>query len=137
MPYYAHIRENGQLQTVEDHLTGTAERCREFASAFGEGKRGYLLGYAHDIGKYSKEFQRRLLGGAKVDHATAGALACAKQGEFFAGCCVAAVESHECIFLCIREFSFYAFFIHVCRNCIVDVKQGYCILAYHCADEFA
>lgn len=89
MPYYAHIRENGQLQTVEDHLTGTAERCREFAAAFGEGKRGYLLGYAHDIGKYSKEFQRRLLGGAKVDHATAGALACAKQGEFFAGCCVA------------------------------------------------
>lgn len=76
--YYAHIREDGRKQTVEQHLEGTAERCALFASAFGEENRGKLLGYAHDIGKTSQEFQKRLLGGPKIDHATAGALECAK-----------------------------------------------------------
>ena len=86
--YYAHIRGDGTKQTVEEHQTGTAERCAFFAAAFGEEKRGELLGYAHDIGKYSAEFQNRLLGGPKVDHATAGALECAKTREDLAGCCV-------------------------------------------------
>lgn len=79
--YYAHIRDDGTKQTVEEHLNGTAERCAVFASAFGEAKRGKLLGYAHDIGKCSEGFQNRLLGGPKVDHATAGALECAKMRE--------------------------------------------------------
>ncbi|MGM9604248.1 MAG: CRISPR-associated helicase Cas3' [Faecousia sp.] len=86
--YYAHIREDGTKQTVEEHLEGTAERCAAFAAAFGEEKRGKLLGYAHDIGKTSPEFQKRLLGGPKVDHATAGALECAKMQEDLAACCV-------------------------------------------------
>lgn len=86
--YYAHIRDDGALQTVMEHLTGTAERCAAFASAFQEEKRGELLGYAHDIGKCSEEFQRRLLGGPKVDHATAGALECAKIREDLLACCV-------------------------------------------------
>lgn len=89
MAFYAHIREDGKTQTVEAHLEGTAQRCAQFADSFAEAQRGYLLGYAHDIGKYSEEFQRRLLGGPRVDHATAGALACAKKGEYFVGCCVA------------------------------------------------
>ena len=80
--FYAHIREDGKVQTVEEHLRGTAQRCARFASRFGEAERGYMLGYAHDIGKYSEAFQKRLLGGAKVDHATAGALECAlKRGN--------------------------------------------------------
>ena len=86
--YYAHIRKDGTKQAVEEHLNGTAERCAFFAAAFGEEARGRLLGYAHDIGKCSIEFQKRLLGGPKVDHATAGALECAKAGEDLAGCCV-------------------------------------------------
>lgn len=65
---------------MEEHLRGTAERCARFASRFGEEERGYMLGYAHDIGKCSAAFQKRLLGGAKVDHATAGALECALKG---------------------------------------------------------
>ena len=79
--FYAHIREDGKVQTVEEHLRGTAQRCARFASRFGEAERGYMLGYAHDIGKYSEAFQKRLLGGAKVDHATAGALECALKGR--------------------------------------------------------
>ena len=86
--YCAHIRDDGAVQTVMEHLTGTAERCAEYASAFKEEKRGELLGYAHDIGKCSEEFQRRLLGGPKVDHATAGALECAKIREDLMACCV-------------------------------------------------
>lgn len=86
--YYAHIRDDGTVQTVMEHLIGTAERCAAFASAFQEEKRGELLGYTHDIGKCSEEFQRRLLGGPKVDHATAGALECAKIREDLMACCV-------------------------------------------------
>lgn len=41
--YYAHIREDGAKQTVEEHLEGTAERCAGFAAAFGEEKRGELF----------------------------------------------------------------------------------------------
>ena len=86
--YYAHILPDGTPQTVEDHLNGTAVRCAAFAAKFGEENRGRLLGYSHDIGKYSEEFRRRLLGGPKVDHATAGALECAKAGEDLLACCV-------------------------------------------------
>ncbi|MCI6908138.1 MAG: CRISPR-associated helicase Cas3' [Clostridiales bacterium] len=87
--FYAHIREDGQKQSVEEHLRGTAARCAAFAAKFGEEKRGAMLGTAHDIGKCSDAFQKRLFGGPKVDHATAGALECAKIGDFFSACCVA------------------------------------------------
>ena len=85
--YYAHIREDGCVQTIQEHLEGTAQRCGEFARQFGEENRGRFLGYAHDIGKCSEAFQKRLHGGPKVDHATAGALECAKVGENAMACC--------------------------------------------------
>lgn len=86
--YLAHIAPDGREQTVAEHLSGTARLCGRFAAAFGEEKRGRLLGCAHDIGKCSADFQKRLYGGPKVDHATAGALECAKIGENFPACCV-------------------------------------------------
>lgn len=86
---YAHIRQDGTVQTVQEHLTGTAQLCGGFAQRFGEEERGQLLGLAHDIGKCSEAFQKRLHGGPKVDHATAGALECAKLGEDAMACCVA------------------------------------------------
>lgn len=89
MIYYAHIKESGEVQTVAEHLEGTAKRSEKFASAFHEARRGALLGMAHDIGKSSLAFQRRLNGGPKVDHATAGALECLQIRENLAGCCVA------------------------------------------------
>ena len=82
--YLAHISEDGRKQTIQSHLIGTAALCREFASAFNAEELGFLTGLAHDIGKYSEAFQRRLLGGAKVDHATAGACECAKLGQYAA-----------------------------------------------------
>lgn len=70
----AHISEDhSREQTVYEHLTGTAELAKQFAAAFGAEEDGYLLGLLHDIGKYSDAFQRRLDGGMRVDHSTAGA----------------------------------------------------------------
>ena len=83
MPYYAHIRqdENGQTiyQTVAEHLTGTAALCREFAADFGAEADGDLMGLAPDLGKCTDAFQKRLLeGGPVVDHTMAGMLTCIK-----------------------------------------------------------
>lgn len=73
MNYLAHIAEDGREQTVEAHLSGTAELAEKFAEAFGAGADGALAGILHDIGKCTTGFQARLHGGARVDHSTAGA----------------------------------------------------------------
>ena len=87
--YLAHISQDGREQTVEEHLAGTAELCSKFAESFGCKEQGNLIGSAHDIGKFSAEFQERLRGGAVVDHSTAGAFECAKQNMFWAAGCIA------------------------------------------------
>ncbi len=91
MDYYAHIANDGRRrQTVAEHLEGTAALCRKFASAFAEEADGELMGLAHDLGKCTDGFQKRLLdGGPVVDHAAAGAIACAKLGRSCAAVCVA------------------------------------------------
>ncbi len=77
----AHKREDGQIQTIPEHLEGTAVLAEEFASKFGAGELGHLAGMAHDIGKYSEDFQKRILeNGPKVDHSSAGAYECAIRG---------------------------------------------------------
>ena len=94
LQYYAHVRENAnghkEYQTVAQHLTGTAELCREFAAAFGSETDGELAGLSHDIGKCTDAFQDHLLNdGPTVDHATAGAMACAMRGNPYVSACVA------------------------------------------------
>lgn len=72
----AHINASGEVQTIKEHLMGTAVKAERFAAAFDCGDIGYLCGLMHDIGKYSDEFQRRILDPEhvrKVDHSTAGA----------------------------------------------------------------
>lgn len=72
--YLAHIAENGREQTVKEHLDGTAKLCGGFAEAFGAGRLGWMVGEAHDIGKYSAPFQRRIREkDVATDHSTAGA----------------------------------------------------------------
>ncbi len=91
--YLAHRSDDGREQTVSDHLIGTARLCREFAESFGAGEYGYLVGMAHDIGKYSDGFQKRLFGGPRVDHSSAGAWECALSDRVLAGMCVAGHHS--------------------------------------------
>lgn len=77
MIYYAHSRkeeDKAQWQLLKDHLTNTADLAEKFGTNAGVSQLARLAALMHDIGKYAKEFQKRLDGsGAKVDHATAGA----------------------------------------------------------------
>lgn len=74
--YAAHKSDDGRTQTVDEHLSGTANLAEGFAASFGAGEYGYCAGKLHDAGKYSAEFQRHILrNGPKVDHSTAGAQA--------------------------------------------------------------
>lgn len=80
--------EHPEGQSIEAHLKGTGELAETFAADFGAAANGKLCGLAHDIGKYSDEFQLRLRGGKKVDHATAGAIECFKIKAAFEAVCV-------------------------------------------------
>lgn len=98
--YYAHIRRDDRgaaiaSQTVAEHLSGTAALSRAFAEAFGAGDDGELIGLLHDLGKCTDGFQNRLLrDGLRVDHATAGAVACSKYyGRFEDAACIAGHHS--------------------------------------------
>jgi len=85
--YIAH--EN---QSLKAHLKGVAKLCRKYAARIGYGNYGELLGFLHDIGKYSEKFQiyiKSAIGKlnpdedeefvdtkglkGKIDHSTAGA----------------------------------------------------------------
>ena len=82
--FLAHIAEDGREQTVLEHMAA------EFSRPFGGEAKGLLAGTAHDIGKYSAAFQRRLTGDSRrVDHATAGAFECMGRGQPFAAFAVA------------------------------------------------
>ncbi len=88
--FLAHRSEDKREQTVQAHLNGTADLCAGFAAAFGAEEQGRLAGLAHDLGKYSAAFQRRLAGSTEhVDHATAGAAECGKLNQLSAAFAVA------------------------------------------------
>lgn len=71
--HVSHVSE-GRVEQVRDHLAEVAQMAAEFARPFGAQDWAYAAGMAHDVGKYSKEFQNRILhDGGKVDHSTAGA----------------------------------------------------------------
>lgn len=89
--YAAHVdKDTGRIQTVSEHLEGTAQRAQQFASIFGAGALAYRCGKLHDIGKYSREFQKRILeNGSKTDHSTAGAMEAYKARDLFSAFCIA------------------------------------------------
>lgn len=89
--WLAHISDDRQrTQTVLSHLQGTARLAKTFASLFGGEAQAELAGLAHDIGKYSLAFQKRLMGDTTpVDHSTAGAIECWNIGQVHAAFVVA------------------------------------------------
>ena len=88
--YLAHLAKDGRRQTLLEHAEGTSRRSSDFAADFGASQQGCLVGLAHDLGKYSAAFQRRLLeNGPKVDHSTAGAFECWQKKQPFAAFAIA------------------------------------------------
>lgn len=78
MDYFAHKKDDENKKVfyhkLEDHINSVAELSSCFSSVFSAEEWGYFAGLWHDIGKYSKEFQRRLSGeNIHVDHSSAGA----------------------------------------------------------------
>jgi CRISPR-associated endonuclease/helicase Cas3 len=88
--FIAHVRESDSgIQSVERHLTEVGAISGKSAAAIRLSRCGRVLGLAHDLGKYSKEFQHYIRAGSgllgrdaraeaeilagKIDHATAGA----------------------------------------------------------------
>ncbi|MEJ2622898.1 MAG: CRISPR-associated endonuclease Cas3'' [Candidatus Thiodiazotropha sp.] len=74
--YYAHsgkCADKSDWQRLEDHLTRVAAEAIKSAKYFDAETLAETCGLLHDLGKYTQEFARRLEGGKRVDHATAGA----------------------------------------------------------------
>jgi len=75
--YIAHKRENdSKTQSIKNHLEGTANKAKNFGNSFNNGDYAYICGLLHDIGKYSEDFQKKIINSsnARVDHSTAGAI---------------------------------------------------------------
>lgn len=67
-------RDLEEGQPLVEHLRNTAGLAADFGRVFNSEQWGRFCGLLHDLGKYSREFQKRLCGGPKVDHSLAGAL---------------------------------------------------------------
>ena len=84
MKYIAHLNKE-RIQTIRDHLHGTAELAGGFAKCFGKADWGYCCGMLHDIGKYSLAFQEKIKNNTnkQIDHSTAGAKVCFEKGGMY------------------------------------------------------
>ena len=74
--YYAHSLEGQSKeywQPLREHLLKVQDEAVARGNKFSAGKAAGLAGLLHDVGKYTKPYQKRLHGGPAVDHATAGA----------------------------------------------------------------
>ncbi|PHV71525.1 CRISPR-associated helicase/endonuclease Cas3 [Sporanaerobium hydrogeniformans] len=77
MEYYGRSvqqKEEIVYQFLKDHLKNVARLCEGFVEPISAPQIGTILGYLHDVGKYSDDFQRRIRGEKiRVSHADAGA----------------------------------------------------------------
>ncbi len=75
--FYAHTKDGAdksEWQRLVDHLNNTAKMAADLGKDAEISELARIAGLAHDLGKYSLAFQRRLDGAKyRVDHATAGA----------------------------------------------------------------
>ncbi len=88
--FIAHLREDGTIQCLEEHLEETAFLAGKFATKIGLEMHGKLLGLTHDFGKLSSQYDRYIRSATglidqgaeeyidakrqkgKIDHSTAG-----------------------------------------------------------------
>lgn len=68
------LKEKVIYQPLKEHLENVAKLCEDFIKPVSNLEIGTVLGYLHDVGKYSDDFQRRIRGEKiRVPHADAGA----------------------------------------------------------------
>lgn len=93
-PFFIAHKSSDREEPLLDHLHKTARLAEKFAGAFEAGEMGYLVGLAHDIGKYSGSYQRYIRGGGpRIDHSTAGAKELYRIGAKEASFCAAGHHS--------------------------------------------
>ena len=78
MGFTAHIRDDGEIQSVKEHSLNTAVLTGKYLERAGLASCGYLCGLLHDIGKLQKLFddyinKRSDLSRGSIDHSYAGA----------------------------------------------------------------
>lgn len=78
MEYIARFDKDGiRSQSIHHHLEQVAAYCAENCCDFTEAQIGEVLGWLHDIGKYTEDFQRRVRNEPiHTQHAIAGAAEC-------------------------------------------------------------
>lgn len=88
--YFAHRDENGNLQSLSNHLDAVAKLTAEFAAPFRSSEYGAIAGFLHDLAKATDGFDKRLFqNGPKVDHSTFGAQVLDRKGARILGYVVA------------------------------------------------
>ncbi|MDR0484163.1 MAG: CRISPR-associated helicase Cas3' [Alphaproteobacteria bacterium] len=79
--FYAHTRDD-EKQQLKEHLKNVAILAGNFASSFNAKEIAELVGWLHDLGKYSKDFQKRLAGSKQsVNHSSAGGIEITKLAQ--------------------------------------------------------
>lgn len=74
--FYAHsgkLSDHSDWQTLLSHANNVGLLAAEFAAPFASQEIARCTGLLHDLGKYSERYQKRLHGGERVNHSTAGA----------------------------------------------------------------
>ena len=90
--FYAHTKGTNQSEwePLREHLQLVSERAERFARKFDAAAWGKTLGWWHDLGKYSAQFQNYLVKSAntdvhqseiigRIDHSTAGSIHAVRQ----------------------------------------------------------
>ncbi|KJS83821.1 MAG: hypothetical protein JM58_11860 [Peptococcaceae bacterium BICA1-8] len=98
MMYIAHKRENdSKTQSIKKHLECTANKAKDFGNSFDNGDYAYICGLLHDIGKYSTDFQNKIINSsnARVDHSTAGAIEINRKVDLFGKLLAYCIAGHH------------------------------------------
>jgi CRISPR-associated endonuclease/helicase Cas3 len=96
--FYAHSGSDpgkSDWQRLDDHLTRVAYIAGKNAKYFGAEPLAELCGLLHDLGKYTEAFAKRLEGGKRVDHATAGAVIADEKWPHFGKLLAYVVAGHH------------------------------------------